>query len=528
MEERRQNERGRTFLGGKISFNNNQSTIDCLVRNVSADGACVQVESPIGLPSHVDLRIAGEAARSSRVVWQSRNRIGLEFDVGENSMSSPTLKQDERVHGELLAMRAALDEVSFGVVLLDNELRAQFINRAFRRMWRLPDAKADSKPAFVALMYHGRDTRAYQVSEHDIDDYIANRMALIKSGTLKPLDLRLASGEVIRLNCAILPNGGRMLSYTYVTDIVRHSDELQVLKDALDHLHEGVVLLDPDLNATFINRAVRELWRIPDELAKSKPHYRRLVSDARFTGTYGVAAEDLDAFIERRVASVKDGNKTPQDMKTGDGRRIRSQCTVLANGGRMLTYSDVTDLFDHAAQLETLASIDSMTGIYNRRQFLALAEAEWARFQRYHRPLSMLMVDIDHFKAVNDCFGHATGDAALAAVAHACQADRRSSDIVGRVGGEEFALLIPETDIQQAGTVAERIRKAVSEGMADVLGGNITLTVSIGIAEANVGMSGVAALMRDADQALYLAKADGRNCVRESRLIQPETQMAAE
>jgi PAS domain-containing protein len=159
----------------------------------------------------------------------------------------------------MLAMRAALDEVGFGVVLLDSELRAQFINRAFRRMWRLPDAKADSKPAFVALMYHGRDTRAYQVPKQELDSYIANRVALIKAGDLTPLALRLANGEVIRLNCAILPNGGRMLSYTYVTDIVRHSDELEVLKDALDHLHEGIVLLDPELNATFMNRAVRDL-----------------------------------------------------------------------------------------------------------------------------------------------------------------------------------------------------------------------------------------------------------------------------
>jgi predicted signal transduction protein with EAL and GGDEF domain len=144
------------------------------------------------------------------------------------------------------------------------------------------------------------------------------------------------------------------------------------------------------------------------------PPYRRLVSDARFTGTYGVAPEELEDFIERRIASVKQGDPTPQDLKTSDGRHIRSQCTVLASGGRMLTYCDVTDLFDHADQLEKLATIDSMTGIYNRRQFLALAEAEWARFQRYNRPLSMLMVDIDHFKAVNDCFGHATGDIALA------------------------------------------------------------------------------------------------------------------
>src|SRR5580692_11946666 len=116
----------------------------------------------------------------------------------------------EIVRNELLTLRAALDEVRFGVVLLDRELRAQFINRAFRRMWRLPDAKADSKPAFVALMYHGRDTRAYDVPEDQLDAYVAERVAYVKAGHPAPVDVHLASGEVIRFQCAVLPAGGRM------------------------------------------------------------------------------------------------------------------------------------------------------------------------------------------------------------------------------------------------------------------------------------------------------------------------------
>jgi PAS domain-containing protein len=138
-------------------------------------------------------------------------------------------------------------------------------------VWRLPDAKADSKPAFVRLMYHGRDTRAYEVHPSDVDAYIAERVALIKAGDATPLDLRQANGEVIRLQCAVLPNGGRMLSYTYVTDIVRRSDELDVLHAALDRVQEGIILLDADLNAQFMNRAVRALWKVSDEQAGPVP-----------------------------------------------------------------------------------------------------------------------------------------------------------------------------------------------------------------------------------------------------------------
>jgi PAS domain-containing protein len=127
----------------------------------------------------------------------------------------------ELARGELLALRSAIDAVPVGIVVLDAELRAQFINRAFRKMWRLPDAKADSKPAFVALMYHGRDTRAYDVPESELDAYVARRVAYVKSGNPAPVEVRLASGDVIRFQCTVLPGGGRMLTYTDVTDLVR-------------------------------------------------------------------------------------------------------------------------------------------------------------------------------------------------------------------------------------------------------------------------------------------------------------------
>ena len=158
----------------------------------------------------------------------------------------------------------------------------------------------------------------------------------------------------------------------------------------------------------------------------------------------------MDAFYASRVAAVRDGSEPLRDLRTTDGRNVRAHCALLKNGGRMLTYCDVTDLVRNAQQMEELATINSMTGLYNRRHFWTLAAAEWSRFQRYYRPLSVLMIDVDHFKAVNDRYGHAIGDEALVAVANACREGKRSSDIVGRLGGEEFAMLLPETDLDQA------------------------------------------------------------------------------
>jgi PAS domain-containing protein len=132
----------------------------------------------------------------------------------------------ERKH-HLTAERlsAALDQVDIGIVLLDSDTRAEFINRAFREYFSLPDEKADSKLPFIALMYHGRDTGAFELPEEELSSYIAERTAMMRSGDSKPINIHLAGGEVLRFSCTALPDGGRMLSYTPVTDLVRHSDD---------------------------------------------------------------------------------------------------------------------------------------------------------------------------------------------------------------------------------------------------------------------------------------------------------------
>ena len=145
-------------------------------------------------------------------------------------------------------LSAALDQVDIGIVLLDADTRAEFINRAFRDYFALPDAKADSKPPFIALMYHsrdtgayempadqlnpfialmyhGRDTGAYELPADELNAFIARRMEMMRAGDQTPINIGLKDGKVLRFSCTALPDGGRMLSYTPVTDLVRHSDD---------------------------------------------------------------------------------------------------------------------------------------------------------------------------------------------------------------------------------------------------------------------------------------------------------------
>ncbi|WP_415893259.1 bacteriohemerythrin [Neptuniibacter sp. PT8_73] len=161
-----------------------------------------------------------------------------------------------------------------------------------------------------------------------------------------------------------------------------------------------------------------------------------------------------------------------------------------------------------------LASTDSLTGAVNRRKFNKLAEHELGRVQRYRRPLSLLMLDIDYFKRVNDTYGHAAGDEVLKVFYQACVDTARKTDIVARLGGEEFAILMPETDLSAAQKVAERIRHNVELLSIEVEEHNIAVTVSIGISSWEQGrFKQVNQMLSAADEALYMAKAQGRNQV---------------
>ena len=136
-----------------------------------------------------------------------------------------TLAWERRHHATAERLSAALDQVDIGIVLLDSDTRAEFINRAFRDYFALPDEKADSKPPCIALMYHGRDIGAWEMPEDELNDFIAQRTELMRTGDSTPININLTDGQVLRFSCAALPDGGRMLSYTPVTELVRRTDD---------------------------------------------------------------------------------------------------------------------------------------------------------------------------------------------------------------------------------------------------------------------------------------------------------------
>lgn len=174
---------------------------------------------------------------------------------------------------------------------------------------------------------------------------------------------------------------------------------------------------------------------------------------------------------------------------------------------------DLTEQKAHERLLFEMAITDSLTGVANRRQLLYRCKEELARARRYGQPLSLLMFDLDHFKQVNDTHGHGAGDAVLKAVAEACRSRLRECDLLARVGGEEFAVVLPETPGQGALVVAERLRRAI-EGLAFDLGGSsVGVTASFGVACRQEEDVDPLVILSRADSALYEAKRAGRNRV---------------
>lgn len=256
------------------------------------------------------------------------------------------------------------------------------------------------------------------------------------------------------------------------------------------------------------------------------------VTDARVNGVHSYPPATIDPVDCQ--SWVEDVRQEYAWLAGGNGFRLRIACQEELLG--LLEIRDVA-LPEHGAEylnvaipmarlcglavsnarlfheVEILAETDPLTGLFNRRQFFSLAQTEFARARRYGRCLAILMVDVDHFKRVNDVYGHPVGDQVLVEIARCCVRETRSADVRGRYGGEEFVILMPEADKAGAVHVAERLRRGIMELCVVARDETLKITASLGIAILDDATPNLEALLGQSDQALYLAKESGRNRV---------------
>ena len=287
-----------------------------------------------------------------------------------------------------------------------------------------------------------------------------------------------------------------------------------------------IFVLDTSSRVMIWNRACERLTGVAAlEIVGTDNHWRTFYEEPRPTLA--------DLMIQDRTDEIR--HIYPRQAKTPAGANLSAEswCDMPRVGRRRYLAADASPIFDEHGRLsavvetlrdltdekmaqialEQLATRDGLTGLANRRCFDDTLHAEWARALRQRQPLSLLMVDVDNFKAYNDANGHLGGDECLKRIATAVASEMRANDLVARYGGEEFAVVLPNQSLKGAAIVAERIRGRVEQlRLANRLAPNGRITVSIGAATAIAGPDNDAsALVAIADAALYRAKHLGRN-----------------
>lgn len=282
----------------------------------------------------------------------------------------------------------------------------------------------------------------------------------------------------------------------------------------VEEMQDCVIVIDGQGRCVDVNKAATDLLNVRPE---------RLMP------------VDLEVVIKKMRGSEERWTRYPDplNLRTLDGEMRSFDLTVTRlgpRGGRdrsVLVLRDVTEtvrmrkalevsekrLLDANERLKRLANTDELTGLPNRRSFFKALERELERSERYDQPVSVVLLDLDHFKQVNDTWGHPVGDRVLISAARAVEGICRDSDVPGRIGGEEIAVLLLQTDTVEAELVAQRIRRRIAQVDHMVPGDHINVTASFGVATSGPGREDVDALMAAADEALYEAKHSGRNCV---------------
>jgi diguanylate cyclase (GGDEF)-like protein len=300
----------------------------------------------------------------------------------------------------------------------------------------------------------------------------------------------------------LLPFAISLMAVCYYIAIFRYDFiELQemIQKFIFSESSEGVIILDQQKRLIRFNKAAQRVYDFLNYKNIGKKlcvfdQSMNLINNRDYLFEIMVK-KDTDRYYEIRYIEMKGKNNTL---------------------GSIYLMKEITQQKEMIKQLDNLASYDSLTQIYNRRRFMEEAKNEFERNRRYNGGFSILMIDIDYFKEINDVYGHTVGDEIIRMVAQGCKDRIRMTDIIGRYGGDEFCILLSHADKENAMKIAEQIRDHIEDMKFEYLNQSIKVTVSIGITtvvNANNEEFNINFLLSQADQALYRAKQSGRNLV---------------
>lgn len=491
----------------------------------------------------------------------------LAFRVGErtgelaakNSLLSAEVAEHRHTEQALRAsqaqLQAILDSAPIGIGWSDTDGKIEYINRRFVELFGYDIGDIPTVEDWYRLAYPDESFRNGVVADW------SNRVAAARSSGAKAPELEVPivckDGTLRRVIISVSwVDGRRLVNFSDITDRWAAEQRDHARNSILELIATGASLTRI-LNAIVRNVEAEKPGMIGSILlldrdgrhlrlgaAPNLPDFYNLAIDGIEIGE-GIGSCGTSAATQKRIivtdimnhpywAAYKDLAAQAELASCWSEPIISSKGRVLGTFGlyhRQPSAPDDNDLHligfaanlasiaieHHQAdeELERQAHTDFLTELANRRFFLEQAESELARALRYQKSLSLFMFDIDHFKAINDSYGHKSGDMVLQNLAAILKLSLREVDFVGRMGGEEFAVILPETDTGEALDAAERLRRAIANArMPTESGRQIGVTVSIGVATLNDTSTDIETLLKHADDALYLAKNSGRNQVR--------------
>lgn len=277
--------------------------------------------------------------------------------------------------------------------------------------------------------------------------------------------------------------------------------------------HDALAMVDADDRVTFWNPAAEAMFGYSEAEMLGRRMHEVIVRPEE-----GEAARKGLAHFGNSGKGPVLGRVMEMEgvRRTGEVFPVERSVAAFQLRGKWFAVGSMRDISERKLaerRLNELATLDELTGLSNRRHFMEQAEAQLRQAIRYRQDFCFMMIDIDHFKSINDTFGHDMGDEVLRGAGRTLRQVMRGTDIFGRVGGEEFAVAMPETDLDAARGVAERLREKFAEERVGAWGRPVSYTVSIGIAHLDSPETVLSGLMKRADLALYAAKSGGRNRV---------------
>lgn len=282
----------------------------------------------------------------------------------------------------------------------------------------------------------------------------------------------------------------------------------------VENAEEGIIAIDKNHNITMYNNGARQIFGYTADEVMGRN--LNILLPERFHLQHGMM---VDEFGHSHAVTKPMGQRARQifgQRKNGSEFVASVQIMKIGDKGARQYVALVRDISENKRteeELLRLAATDPLTGAFNRREFTAIADREALRASRYHHALSVMILDLDHFKKLNDTYGHAAGDKALQRFTTLCCNTLRNVDIFGRWGGEEFVALLPETDVEGAAIIAERLRKVIENSSFTYNEHKISFTVSIGVAQYKDNEISIDGPLGRADSAVYDAKKSGRNCI---------------